>query len=192
MTSLRTGFGLVVATIALAVTSAVAAAAEEPLVPPGNSAVNQYTETFPTAGGDKDFEKGKRSPGKTLGDGNARRLEQQGPDGRAAAEVAAETAPAGEAQPPPAAGVDSEADAGGAGATGGGGGAVGGGQAGAAKPVPVEAADVNGSSGFGEVLAQATGSSDSGEMGLWLPLLILVALACSVAYLLRRTRRAQP
>jgi hypothetical protein len=47
---------------------------------------------------------------------------------------------------------------------------------------------VNGSSGLGEILRQATGSTSSGEMGLLLPLLILGALAWSVAYALGRRR----
>lgn len=172
-------------TLAAALALAPAAGAEEPLVPPGNSAVNQYTETFPTAGGDKDFEKGgKRSPDKVLGERNAKRLERQGPEGRAVAEVAAETAPEEGLAP----GDDSVT---GSVPGGGGNGADGGGdrQAPAGGGAAVE--DPSGSSGIGEVLAQATGSADSGEMGLWLPLLIIAALVGSLAFLLRRTRGAE-
>src|ERR1044072_9448309 len=74
-----------------------AAGAPAALVPPGNSAVTQYTESLPTPGGHKDTDKGnkkrQRSPEEALGARNARQLEAQGPDGRAAAAAAAETAP---------------------------------------------------------------------------------------------------
>jgi hypothetical protein len=179
---------IVLPVVAAALALAPAAGAQEALVPPGNSAVNQYTETYPTAGGDKDFEKGdKRSPDKVLGKRNARQLERQGPEGRAVAEVAAETAPeesAGSGGGDTAAGTVS----GGGGGSGSGGGAAAGGDRKASTPGVDEP---DGSSGLGEVLAQATGSSDSGEMGLWLPLLILVVLGGSLAFLLRRARGAE-
>src|ERR1044072_7272929 len=66
-----------------------AAGAPAALVPPGNSAVTQYTESLPTPGGHKDTDKGnkkrQRSPEEALGARNARQLEAQGPGGRAAA-----------------------------------------------------------------------------------------------------------
>ena len=46
-----------------------------------------------------------------------------------------------------------------------------------------------GSSGFGQVLGQATGAGD-GSLGLWLPLAIVLTLIGSVAYWVRM-RRAQ-
>jgi len=193
MKSLRTAIGPILAAIALA-TPATAFGAEEGVVPPDNSAVNQYTETFPTAGGDKDTDKsGKRNASKTLGRDNARQLAQQGKEGRAVAEVAAETAPADT-------GPRSEPDTAGAGAGGGSSGDDGssGGTAGGSsggKPAKAAGAaggakEADGSSGLGEVLSQASGSSDSGGMGLWLPLLILAVLVASIAYLLHQ-RRAQ-
>ena len=100
MTALRTVTSLLAAAIVLLALPMAAGA--EYYVPPGNSAATQYTEALPTAGGDRDAAKGKskaeqRSPAKVLGSRNARRLEAQGPAGRAAAKLAAETSPAAEA-----------------------------------------------------------------------------------------------
>jgi hypothetical protein len=72
--------------------------------PPANSAVNQYTETFPSAGGPKisnavrDGE--RRSPRQALGAENAKRLQERGPAGRAAAMLAAATTPRGQSGRP--------------------------------------------------------------------------------------------
>jgi hypothetical protein len=144
-------------------------AAAQQVVPPGNSAVNQYTETYPTAGGGAPADtNGQRSPAESLGARNARKLEGLGSEGRDAAELAAATAPAAGAAP-------RGARAGGGGDPAGGRGAGGG-----AEPPA-------GSSGLGEVLEQATGTS-GGELGLLLPLAILAAVAGSLAFLWRRTR----
>ena len=183
----------------------VAALAQEELIPPGNSAVNQYTESLPTPGGDRNTESGGKtrrpSPDKALGAGNARRLEQHGADGRAAAEAAAETAPPtsvttapsseAEAAPPPPAGNG----------TGGGGrdqGAPAGRQDGGdtAKQAPpakvVQVVDVeepNGSSGLGEALGEATGASAEGQMGWLLPLALIAIALWAFAYAMRQRRR---
>lgn len=168
------------------------------LVPPGNSAANQYTETFPTAGGNAEAKgKGKATPGDVLGTGNAKKLDSKGREGREAAAVVTATAP------PPATG----SPAGGAGGTGGSGaggdtqagGGSGGGQpngggaasGGGSQAVPgnATAADSEGSSGLGEVLGQATGSSSSGGIGLLLPLIVLASVVWAVAFFLRRRRR---
>lgn len=65
--------------------------------PPGNSAVNQYTESFPSAGGPRISnavrEHESRPPGDALGPENARRLQASGAEGRAVAALAAATAP---------------------------------------------------------------------------------------------------
>ena len=140
-----------------------AAAMAQVLVPPDNSAVNQYTETFQTAGGKAEVDDdGKRSPAKTLGAENARRLEEMGPEGRAAAALAVATAPT--SRP-----ADRGDEAGGKGN---------------GRP------SVVGSSGFGEVIGQATGTSSSGHLGILLPLVIIAAALGSLAYLWRRKRRA--
>lgn len=78
--------------LALLAVPASAAAAIPP--PPGNSAADQYAETFPGAGGNQASQPpGTADPAGTLGSETARELQQAGPDGRQAAAVAAATAP---------------------------------------------------------------------------------------------------
>ena len=164
MSALRLGLGLAAA---IAVASLPPVAMAQRVVPPGNSAVNQYTETFPTAGGGAPAsDRGERSPAEVLGAGNAGRLEVLGPQGRAAAVLAAATAP-------------SRSVAGKRAASGGGGGS---------RP---RAGGPSGSSGLDEVIGQATGSSSSGQMGLLLPLVIVGAVVGSLAYLWRRKRQTE-
>jgi hypothetical protein len=171
-TTLRGTLGLAAM---LALAAILPAASPAALVPPGNSAVNQYTETYPAAGGQSDGGNGpggNRSPAAALGHRNARRLQAQGADGRAAAELAAATAPAR------------------AGATGKGSPASAApGQSGSATGAGAKAGEPSGSSGLAEVLRQATGSSSTGEMGLLLPLIIVATLAGSLIYLAGRRRR---
>lgn len=168
-----------VASLALAPVGASGA-----VLPPGNSAANQYTEAYPTQGGSKPArDRGHATPAKALGADNAKRLEAQGADGRAAAELAAATAPATTLQAgrevqggaSPAAGGTENPN----GKTAGGGVERGGGSG-----------SPSGSSGLGKVVEQATGSSSSGGLGLLLPLLIAAALVWSVLYSMRRRRRA--
>lgn len=160
-----------------------ASALAEYYVPPGNSAANQYTESLPSAGGEQGGRGGGTvAPARSLGARNAQRLAAQGPAGEAAAEVAAETAPpaslvaADDGSRQPAAGARGSSPQRGSrqqghaqrqGADGG---------AGLHRDQP------SGSSGIGEIVAQATGASDDGNLGLWLPLAILVTLAGSIAY----------
>ena len=149
----------------LAVLLALPVAPAQAVVPPGNSAVNQYTETFPTArGAETTKRRGKqkaRSPREALGRDKARKLAAEGPLGREVAAVVAATAPNG-AQP--------DRDP-------------------AASATP-SGNGPEGSSGFREVVAQATGSSDSGQMGVLLPLLILAAVVGSAFYFWRQRRQA--
>lgn len=191
--------------IALAILALPAPAAAESVVPPENSAANQYTEAIPTGGGNKDAGKtgnhGKRTPSSVLGPKKAEKLESKGPQGREAAEVAAATAPAPVAPQPqpqpspeptpqastmPKGGSDAKPD----------------GKAKAephptAKPPPAAEAppqgpqlDIpSGSSGLGEVLAQATGSSSSGQLGALLPLLIVATIVWSLAFFWRQRQR---
>jgi hypothetical protein len=192
MTSLKTGFALLA--LLLASSAAPATAAEE-VVPPENSAVNQYTEVFPTARGAKDVHKNRnrnRSPGKVLGTRNAQRLEQQGADGRAVAEVATETAPVVEAEAP------SEEEPEPAGVARSGNGRSDKSPPARKRPAPdpapspaYHAPEVDGSSGIGEVIASATGSSSSGGMGILLPLLVIGTVVWAIAFLLR-TRHRRP
>ncbi|HXS47375.1 MAG TPA: hypothetical protein VN756_07920 [Solirubrobacterales bacterium] len=175
----RLGPFLAAIAIAAAVPSSAAAAA---YVPPGNSAATQYTEALPTAGGPKATDKSKqgqkRSPNMVLGAHNTEKLDAHGPQGHAAAEVAAETAPsataAQTAAKPEASGSTGHNDSKGSNSNAG-------------YPAPPQ--DSSGSSGFGEVVSQATGSSSSGQLGLLLPLLIIGVVALSIAYLLRQRKR---
>jgi hypothetical protein len=145
------------------------AATAHAVVPPGNSAVNQYTETFPTARGAKATKRsGKpkaRSPREALGADNARKLAAEGPVGREVAEIVAATAPGGTTAADRGSGADGNA-------------------------APAGPEGPEGSSGFREVVAQATGSSDSGRMGTLLPLLIVAAIAGSAFYFWRQRRQA--
>lgn len=165
------------------------------LVPPGNSAANQYTETFPTTGGNAEAKKGKVTPGDVLGAANAHKLDSQGKQGREAAAVVAATAP-----PPASAPAGDESSGSGSGAakgnggSGGGsdGGAVNGGSGGsAASPSGSDgpsADEPSGSSGFGEVLGQATGAGSAGGTGLLLPLVVLASAVWALVFFLRRKR----
>ena len=175
--------------LALAATAALpAAASAEYLVPPDNSAVNQYTESLPTPRGSRDSEqsegKKRTSPSKALGERNARRLERQGEDGRAVAAFAAATEPGAE--------TAGEDEAGGAAAAGRG---DGGSAAGGAPRSPgtaaqrTEVTEPSGSSAFAEVVGEATGASSSGQLGLGLPLILLATAAWAIAYALRRRQQ---
>lgn len=187
---------LLAAVSALAVALALpAAAAAEYYVPPANSAANQYTESFPGAGGESSGKRKQVTPGAALGGDNAKELAAKGPAGEATAELAAETAPPQIVDSGSGGSADGTGDSGqtdgsggekgggesGAGATG-----TGGGSSGSATRVQ----QPEGSSGFGQVLGQATGASD-GNLGLWLPLAIVLTLIGSVAYWVR-ARHAQP
>lgn len=204
MKASKTGLGLLAATIAIVALPTAAQA--EYLIPPGNSAATQYTEAVPTAGGPKATNPskhgGSKSPKQVLGNHNAKKLDAQGPEGRAAAEVAAATAPVaisggGQGTPPAPPGHASPGKAtngsGGSDSNGNGspsheasgdtpGSTVGQEATLASEQIP------SGSSGLGEVLGQATGSS-SGQLGLLLPLIVLGTIAWSVAYVVRRRRQ---
>ncbi len=143
-------------------------------MPPGNPAATQYTEAFPTAGGQQDAEQGKggkgRHPNQVLGKEEARKLESQGPAGRAAAALAAETAPAGDSGHASGGGNGSETPHSGGG-------------------VGKSDQAAGDGSGLGEVASQATGSSFSDGTDLLLPLAILGTVAWLLLYLLRRRQR---
>jgi hypothetical protein len=189
-------------TATLAALVVPASAAAEYLVPEGNSAVSQYTEGFPTAGGERKTEGNKPvTAAKALGAANARKLADHGPDGAAVAQIAAETAP------PEATPVGSAGDgAGQSDRPAGDGGRrepakVRPGQGGSGpkqdEEASVAAAAGNGgdgpggSSGLGEILGTATGSS-SGNLGPLLPLAILAAIAWGFAFLWRQRQHHDP
>lgn len=194
-----------VATLALALpTSAFAAAEAGSVVPPENSAATQYTEAVPTAGGDKQAGEGgkKATPAKVLGHKNAKRLESQGKEGREVAQVVAETAPetsSPAAVAPPAQESSSQSNGtprakkdGKADATSGKPHKQARGPHRTETPVaepPIASTELpSGSSGLGEVIAEATGSSSSGQLGGLLPLAILATIAWSLAYFWRQRR----
>jgi len=188
------------AATALVALPAIAVGAEY-LVPPGNSAAIQYTETYPSAGGHKDAENQRgnrnRSPSKVLGERNASRLEAQGPEGEAVAEVVAETAPATTAAPERASeNNDSEKEpnqekreTGDGENSRGGAGPGSGSSRGPDRPAPVSGdVDQSGSSGLGEVLASAVGAPAGGN-GIVLPLAFLGTLAWMLAIAWRQRKR---
>jgi hypothetical protein len=171
----------------------------ETVVPPGNSAATQYTETFPTAGGNTKVNgslggggsshSGGRSPAKVLGSNTAEELESHGAEGRTVAALAAESAAGGEEEG--GGGKKSGTGGGGGGSSGGSGNGGGKGSGGSAPDAgsggngSLASEAPAGSSGFSEVLSHATGSS-SGEMGIFLPLVLLAAPLCALAYAWRR------
>jgi hypothetical protein len=200
----------IAAAFAVAALALPAAAAAEYYVPPANSAANQYTESVPGAGGESGGKRKKATPGTALGAGNAKKLEAKGPAGKATAELAAETAPP-QLVDHGSGGGEATDKSGGDGQTGGKGGSEGngtgegesgsapagsggsnGGSSGgnAEKGSGANVQQPQGSSGFGQVFGQATGTSN-GNLGLWLPLAIVLTLIGSVAYWVRM-RHAQP
>lgn len=126
--------------VALVVFFALPSFAEaDQVVPPGNSAATQYTQAFPTSGGNvvsgtsigqPNGGGGHKSPSKVIGKQTTQELESQGSEGKAVAELAAEGAPeTSEPEPEP----EDTSKSGAAGA-GKGGGNSGGGQSGAKHP----------------------------------------------------------
>lgn len=221
MKKLKTAIAI---TVFAALTAIPSQAVAENIVPPGNSAATQYTETFPTAGGNAAIKNSsigggeKRSPDKVLGHSTTKKLEEHGNEGRAVVELASEGAPApssstGGGHGGGSGGSGGSAGSGGQPTSGGGGGggspghaSAGGGNGGngssaagshtagngaqqstAIPAASAATAQVSGDSGPSAILAQATGSS-GGTMGIFLPLLLILALAWAVAYSWRRQR----
>ncbi|HKI66399.1 MAG TPA: hypothetical protein VJ989_03955 [Solirubrobacterales bacterium] len=191
--------------LALAALALPASAAGESVVPPENSAATQYTEAIPTGGGQKDAGGSgngkKRSPSSVLGSKKAKKLEAQGPQGHAAAQTAAETAPTtvratSEVVPAPSEPAPQHAGSHEGSKppkrSNGGRSEVPNARSPQTQPVaqPPRLDMSGGSSGFGEVLGQATGASSSGALGLLLPLLVLATLIWGLLYGLRRRRPA--
>lgn len=208
MSRLRQILVLAVATTAVAVPSHAFA---ETVLPPGNSAVNQYTQTLPTPKGNVSVEGDSiGQPNKVLGQKNTKKLDQEGEDGRAAAELAAATSPSdtdsgdGGSTGKGGSGDDKEGSKNGAGGngagnggngngSGGGGGGSGGGSGSADVNTATKTIDTSasqGSSGLGTVLGQATGSSSSGGLGLLMPLAIVLGLIWCMTYLWRQRQTA--
>jgi hypothetical protein len=168
--------------LALAALGVLAGTASAAVLPPGNSAANQYAESLPGAGGNETPSGGSTQPGEggksgaqaPSGEGaispeTAAELEKLGPAGKATLDLAAGTAP----KPPKGTHSKNSKNHRGDG-----------GAAGAAPAV----SGPNGSSGVGEVLGGLSGTSSSGGLGFLQPLLIALALIVAVAYALRRRR----
>jgi hypothetical protein len=193
---------LTIAVLAASIFCFPAAASAGTLVPPGNSAANQYTETFPTSQGEEESELEKKNgvkPNDVLGAGNTRKLDQEGATGKAVAQFTAETAPVvqssgggessgnqgkghGQASKGEggSGGSEGEEASQGSGGSGGSGGNSGSGGA--------TAASGSGSSGLGEIVSQATGGS-SGGIGLLLPLILIGAVVWSALYVWRNRQQ---
>jgi hypothetical protein len=158
-------------------------------VPPGVSGANQYTETLPGPGGNSAAGGGNsagggtntpKSTAQTLGAKNARKLEALGPEGKAAAELATESSPAGSSSKKTGRKEGKHAAHG----TGG--------KAGSATST--RSSDASGSSGVQQVLGQITGTggSNSGGMSWLLPLLIGASVVVAATYVFARHRPARP
>jgi hypothetical protein len=177
-------------------------AAAGTVVPPGNSAATQYTETFPTTGGNAEVNSsidgggssskgGGRSPKDVLGSDTARHLEEQGQEGQAVATLATEAAPETATEGGGSSGSDKGDASGGGGSSKGGSGpdvSVGAAQAVGGSGPTIDTPQ--GSSGLSEVFSHATGSS-SGEMGIFLPLVLLAAPLFALIYAWRRRQPGQ-
>ena len=162
--------------LALALFMAWPLGAGAEVVPPGNSEVNQYTETLPGPTNDRTVEP-PEAPGTPGGQGSAgggpgggvipddtaRELRQFGPDGRAAAALAQSNAP-----------VAAAADA-------GGGGDVGGRSASGGNP----------DSFFNGLLSAVTGTDDDGGLGILMLLILLGVAAAGVGHAVLRRRARQ-
>jgi hypothetical protein len=135
-------------------------------VPPGNSALDQYVEQFPGSDGDKPSDTSKpRSPDRALGSRLAKKLEDLGSAGEAAAMLAARSDPVyGSAASAPS-------------RRGG--------------PAAFDRADAAGPSGALAVAKHALGLSDAGGgLGALFPAVIAAITVFLIAYALSRRRRA--
>ena len=141
----------------------------------GNSALEQYQEDLPGAGGDRPRHQEQGGPGGSpLTSKQAEALEARGPVGAAVAELAALTAPGSD------------------GGDGTGSGGASGGQGGGPEVTGVQAASEEGS-GLGSVLDAVFGGLGGG-MGIALPLILAASLGAAIALLVarRRSRGAEP
>lgn len=154
-----------------------ASARSHPIAPPGNSGVNQYVESIPTADGNRPStsvvpgtgggggESGGPSAPSPLAPTTQRALARQGAEGRRTALVARATAPSGlRGSARTHGGLSSARSAGGAGS----------------GPSPASA-----------VVKALTGSATSGGLGDMLPaILVLTSVGAVATAIVRRRRRA--
>ena len=195
--------GLVVVLLA----PAAASARGVPVVPPGNSAVNQYVEIVPTAGGGQpsgDIHPGSVGGGATAGGeagvtalapSTARVLAHEGPAGIQTAAIVRVTAPAGvdgrqtashagsqrasRAKRPTASHARHRAARRGFGSTPSTGNA----------PPPTTGAAASQHSRVSDVLQAMTGAGSSGGLGPLMPALLAVTVCGALALAIRRRRQ---
>jgi hypothetical protein len=151
------------ATLALATAMLFPANAAGSVVPPGNSAADQYAETLPGAGGNQAGGTGGGQTGggphqSVVSAATQHALDQLGPAGQATSDLANRTAPRD---------VGRRVDEKGRGPT---------------------SEEPSGSSGFLTALKQAASSGDSGGMGVGLPLILAGSLLAAFAFLQSRRR----
>ncbi len=200
MTLLRTAIAITAMLAASVLPAAAHAEKETVVVPPDNSAATQYTETFPTSGGNAEVNGGINGGHRGGGSGKdgssgagvspetSEALQAEGADGNAVERLVTESAAPGSGGE--AGGHDNHKQAGGAGGrdnSGGGSGRSGGGS-GSSGPRGQAAGQSSGSSGVGEVVSHGTLSSSGGMEG-FLPLILLVALVWAAFFAWRRRDR---
>ncbi len=182
----------VIASCALGAPGAALAASKPPkyLAPPGNSAVSQYLEVVPTAGGSEPPRSGSGGHASTLSPGQRHVLSRYGSEGRTLIAVVAATAPTASTESPsqsagPRGSRSVRSGSGGTSGTPGG--------TSATPPVPSKAPLVGAStsgnvSPVSAVLAAATGRVDGGGIGILLPLLMGLGLLGTILGMARRWR----
>jgi hypothetical protein len=150
----------ILAVVLLMAVPSAASARVRKFAPPGNSAINQYVENVPTAGGGRPtgtIKKGGGGGGSgVLSKAIQGALAHDGANGRAAAALASATAPS----PNNALTARSKAGLG--------------------------AAALIGSSPLDSILRAASGSSPSGGLGPWLPVILIAIALGGGALALRR------
>jgi hypothetical protein len=173
----------------------------------GNSAVSQYVESFPTAGGRKPSQRirpgghhGKHSASGPLSPSTQRALAQNGQSGQGAAAFANATAPSSSGTGAAGSGASLAGARGAAGAAGANGsgtahpGAAGSRSGGsvATRVGAVAGATSGGSSPLKSVLTAFTGGSTTGGLGPFLPVLLVVILlgGSAVGFAHRARRRS--
>jgi hypothetical protein len=145
--------------LALLIPATAAAQGSKTNAPPGNSAIDEYLETVPAAGGNG-IPRPRENNGGTLTRAERNRLEQLGADGRTLAAIIESTAPASTALAPKKQRAERKTDV-------------------------VALPDAKGRSPITAVLGTAEGD---GGMGLLLPAILLASLLTVIALVVLRRR----
>ena len=169
---------------ALALALPASAQAQKTNAPPGNSAIDEYLETVPTASGNRPPNApGARQHSSTLTGAQRRQLEQSGTEGKQLEALVDATAPA----PATTAPVDApHASSGGHTPTG------------ASTPAPlptreaIERAQDSAPSPLKATLAAAVSANDGGGLGIFFPVILLASLVGMIALAVLRRRPLAP